>query len=105
PFLALELEPSCGTDNARSHRPGRATRAPVRCTAWFGGGSVSNETENVSGIGQGLHSMTRSARRTSDDGIVSPRAFAVFRLIDSSNLVGCSTGRSPGLAPLRILST
>src|SRR5262245_53042080 len=45
-----------------------------------------------------LHSITRFARCTSDDGIVSPMAFAVFRLITSSNLVGCSTGRSPGLA-------
>ena len=35
----------------------------------------------------------------------SPSGFAVFRLITSSNLVGCSTGRSPGLAPFRILST
>ena len=37
--------------------------------------------------------------------IVSPSAFAVFRLITSSNFVGCSTGRSAGFAPLRILST
>jgi hypothetical protein len=28
-----------------------------------------------------------------------------LRLMTSSNLVGCSTGRSAGLAPLRILST
>ena len=34
-----------------------------------------------------------------------PSAFAVFRLITSSNLVGCSTGRSAGFAPLKILST
>ena len=32
-----------------------------------------------------------------------PSALAVFMLITSSNLVGCSTGRSEGLAPLRIL--
>jgi len=36
---------------------------------------------------------------------VRPRSFAVFRLITNSNLVGCSTGKSPGFAPLRILST
>ena len=36
--------------------------------------------------------------------MVRPRALAVFRLITSSNCVGCSTGRSPTLAPLRILS-
>ena len=32
-----------------------------------------------------------------------PSAFAVERLMTSSNLVVCSTGRSPGLAPLRAL--
>ncbi len=30
---------------------------------------------------------------------------AVFTLLTSSNFVGCSTGRSAGWAPLRILST
>ena len=38
-------------------------------------------------------------------GCVMPSAFAVLRLITSSNFVGCSTGRSAGFAPLRILST
>src|SRR5260370_38842551 len=36
--------------------------------------------------------------------MASPRALAVWRLMTSSNLVACSTGRSAGLAPLRILS-
>ena len=31
-----------------------------------------------------------------------PSAFAVLRLITSSNLVGCCTGRSAGFSPLRI---
>src|SRR5262245_54940458 len=52
-----------------------------------------------------VYSITWSVRASSDGGIVRPRAFAVLRLITSSNLVGCSTGRSPGLAPLRIRST
>ena len=34
--------------------------------------------------------MTSSARCSSDWGIESPRAFAVLRLMTSSNLVGCS---------------
>ena len=34
-----------------------------------------------------------------------PIAFAVLRLTTSSYLIGCSTGRSPGWAPLRILAT
>src|SRR5215468_9545187 len=50
------------------------------------------------------YSITSSARPSSDGGIVRPRALAVLRLMTSSNFVGCSTGRSPGLAPLRILS-
>ena len=49
--------------------------------------------------------MTSSARRSSDGGIARPRAFAVLRLMTSSNFVGCSIGKSAGLAPLRILST
>src|SRR6266404_9476523 len=48
------------------------------------------------------HSMTSSARARIDGGTVSPRALAVLRLTTSSNLVGCSTGKSAGLAPLRI---
>jgi hypothetical protein len=49
--------------------------------------------------------ITSSARRSSDGGIVIPRAWAVLRLMISSNVVGCSTGKSAGLAPFRILST
>src|SRR5262249_10543636 len=48
--------------------------------------------------------MTWSARARSDGGIVRPSALAVLRLMTSSNLVGCSMGKSPGLALLRILS-
>src|SRR6516164_7378473 len=47
------------------------------------------------------HSMTSSARASKDCGTVSPRALAVLRLMTSSNFVGCTTGRSPGIAPLR----
>jgi hypothetical protein len=51
------------------------------------------------------YSMTWSAWRMTVCGIVRPSAFAVLRLMTSSNFVGCSTGRSAGLAPFRILST
>ena len=50
-------------------------------------------------------SITSSALVSSADGIVMPSAFADFRLITSSNLIGCSTGRSAGVAPRKILST
>ena len=51
------------------------------------------------------YSITWSAWRRIVCGIVKPSAFAVLRLITSSNFVGCSTGRSPGFAPFKILST
>jgi len=53
-----------------------------------------------------LHcSTTQSARSSTERGMVTPIVFAVLTLIASSNFVGCSTGRSAGFAPFRILST
>jgi hypothetical protein len=51
------------------------------------------------------HSMISSASAKSLSETVRPSALAVLRLITSSNFDGCSTGRSLGLAPLRIRST
>ena len=51
------------------------------------------------------HLISLSARASTSGGIVRPICLAVLRLITSSNFVGCSTGRSAGLAPFRILST
>ena len=51
------------------------------------------------------HSITSSARASSVGGTSRPSALAVLRLITSSNLVGCMTGRSAGLAPLRMRPT
>src|SRR5262249_14741229 len=48
------------------------------------------------------HSITSSAMASTPGGIVRPSAFAVLRLITSSNLVGCTTGRSAGFVPLRM---
>src|SRR5262245_37709634 len=55
--------------------------------------------------GAPVHSTTWSARSRTDSGMVRPKALAVLALITNSNVVGSSTGRSAGLAPLRILST
>ena len=52
-----------------------------------------------------LHSITSSTMESSPDGRARPRAFAVFRLMTSSNLVDCITGNSAGLVPFRILPT
>ena len=51
------------------------------------------------------HSITSSASASSVGGMSRPSALAVLRLMTSSNLVGCSTGKSAGFAPRRILST
>jgi hypothetical protein len=51
------------------------------------------------------HSITSPARERIDDGIVRPNALAVLRLITRSNVVGCSTGMSAGLAPRKILTS
>src|SRR5271169_5202752 len=47
------------------------------------------------------YSITSSARASSVGGTSRPSAFAVLTLITSSILVGCTTGRSAGFAPLR----
>src|SRR5262249_14165407 len=52
-----------------------------------------------------LHSITSSARASSMGGISRPSAFAVFRLMTSSNLVGACTGKSATLSPFRMRST
>src|SRR5262245_60082551 len=49
------------------------------------------------------HSITSSARPMSGSGTVMPSAFAVLRLMISSTLVACWTGRSDGFSPLRTL--
>jgi hypothetical protein len=49
--------------------------------------------------------ITSVAWKRSVGGMVRPRAWAVLRLITSSNVMGCSTGRSAGLAPRKILWT
>src|SRR5262245_27734290 len=51
------------------------------------------------------HSITSSARARSVAGTVMPSALAVFILMTSWKRVGCSTGKSAGWAPLRVLST
>src|SRR5262249_48017507 len=48
------------------------------------------------------HSITSSARASSESGTVRPSVLAALRLIVNSTLVDCWTGRSAGFSPLRI---
>jgi hypothetical protein len=49
--------------------------------------------------------ITSVAWKRREEGMVRPSAWAVVRLMTSSNVVACSTGSSAGLAPVRSLST
>src|SRR5712671_4237241 len=51
------------------------------------------------------HSITSSAVASRDGGTLRPSILAVSALMTSSNFEDCTTGRSAGLAPLRILPT
>src|SRR5262249_13859317 len=51
-----------------------------------------------------LHAMPSSARTKNVSEIARPSVLAVLRLTMSANFVGCSIGRSAGLAPLRMRS-
>src|SRR5215469_4000391 len=51
-----------------------------------------------------FHSMTSSARASSEAGTVRPSAFAVLRLTNSY-FDGACTGRLAGFSPLRMRST
>src|SRR5262249_49370162 len=101
------------------HQPGvTAGTVANRFTQWVGsvahehlvegdGWRESNRRRlgaGVGRVGRACYSITSLAWRSSDCGIVKPSALAVLRLMTSSNLVGCSTGRSAGFAPLRIWS-
>src|SRR5262249_5952160 len=68
---------------------------------WPRGGRAGEQRDELAS----LHSITSSARASSVGGTVRPSTLAVVRLITSSNLVGNSIGRSPALAPFRILPT
>src|SRR5262249_14209920 len=51
------------------------------------------------------HPITSSASANNLSGTSSPSALAVLRLITSSNLLDCTTGKSEVLAPLRMRAT
>jgi hypothetical protein len=67
----------------------------------FRGRRAAEERDEVAS----LHSITSSARARSVGGTSKPSCLAVLRLMRNSNVVGPSTGSSPGLVPLNILST
>src|SRR6266699_5707923 len=53
---------------------------------------------------RGHHSITSSARTSSDDGTVNPSALAVLRLIASWYFIGACAGRLAGFSPFEDVS-
>ena len=92
PIPAGPRRPSPSCPNDRTSQKGLTSGKPERYAA-------PGEARRAD------HSMTWSARARIGWGMVMPRALAVLRLMTSSNLVGCSTGRAAGLAPVSILCT
>jgi hypothetical protein len=84
----------------RSATPGQCPLYPRKLTSEPPSSALGPE-----GDIRGVYSITSSARTRTDDGISNPSALAALLLTISSSLVGNSTGRSPGLAPFRILFT
>ena len=82
---------------ARARGEVRHCRQPKTCTIAAVSSAVAAEAS--------VYSITSSARASSEGGTSRPSAFAVLRLMASTSFVGNSIGKSPGLAPFRILST
>src|SRR5215475_4113098 len=90
---------AAGVSRARLAAKGEQREPVVRCSVKVDAGFILAAVMIVA------YCMISSARFSRDGGIVRPSVLAVLALITSSNVVGCSTGRSAGLAPFRILST
>src|SRR5262245_45495170 len=127
----LTLQSEAGYSNARPHQPGRRNllhrtagpyswvitgkaqrehkisalplKADTRQMRREGGlvpqAAVSNRSEAAP------YSLTSAATSSRSRGISRSSDLAVFRLMTSSYLVGCSIGRSAGFVPFRILAT
>src|SRR5262249_1567964 len=74
--------------------PARRERPHCRCA-----------TDERYELATAAHSITSSRRARDVGGTSMPSALAVGRLMTNSNLVGCWTGKSLGLSPLRMRST
>src|SRR5262249_2199893 len=114
PFLQPEeaIERQCGHFHAATlyrllpAHEFNQVRSAQRARSYEGIERVANPTaaRRSCRVGRARYSITLSARWSTDGGIVSLSALAVFRLMTSSNLVGCSTGRSAGLGTFNIFS-
>jgi len=100
-YLQNRSYPACNTRPVHTDVPGRDSCTAAKHPHIRDGSehSVMRRTTRVN------YSMTSSARTRTSSGTSRPSALAVLMLIMNSIFVGCSTGRSPGFAPLRTLAT
>jgi hypothetical protein len=66
---------------------------------------ATQRKESLSSLPPDSHLITRSALAKTFGGMVNPICLAAFKFAVKINLVGYSTGNSPGFAPFKILST
>ena len=102
PNAALQARGAAGARNERR-------LFPVACKRWLGWGCSVSCGWATPGLAHShapapFYWITSSAWKRSVGGIVSPSALAVLRLMISEYFIGCCTGRSAGLAPLRMRS-
>src|SRR6516162_2802313 len=105
-FLIMGLPPQ---DEQRGTTIGRdGPRNPITGIACCGrrerprGSRAAEQGDELAPLHLRGHSITSSAATSSLSGTITPIALAVWRLMTSSNLDACRTGRSAGLAPLRM---
>src|SRR5215471_14475181 len=80
-------------------------RHPLIAPAAMPGAVNQNEGGHESSWISGIYSITSSASASSLGGMSRPSALAATTLMTSWYLVGISTGKSPGFAPLRMRGT
>jgi hypothetical protein len=108
-LAASLIDDGCGgsADTARAPYggrggwPGDIHQHRNRQPAKDGSGRTAEQRDELAA----RQSITWSADACSVSGMTNPSALAVLRLIVNSNFVGCCTGKSAGLAPLRMRST
>ena len=102
----LLTEPTAGaqplTAGTRPHAPHLPFAIPVGIGS-IGRGAVVSTGVWIDAL-RG-YSITSLARASSNCGTVRSSALAAFRLMTSSNVVGCSNGSSAGFSPFKTRTT
>src|SRR5262245_12038989 len=95
---ALGQKRTCALQNVMSALPLKADICGAVPHVCFG-----PKADSCTAAKGDCYSITSSARPSNESGMVRPSVFAILRLMTNSTFTACWTGRSAGLAPLRIL--